>query len=301
MHKYSALIALVMTTIMLITNHGTEHVHSPELNIKNFDEKHTEYYEGERPYTDGLEFSLTCSDCGEELPLDDDVICETGRIARDDTSLVFRSGEYTAELPVTVNPVRRIAFVGDSITHGVWGTAFPTYVKKALRKNVDVGNFGVSGIAVTGWGGSWNDPDFRYIKQDVFDEVLAFEPDLIFVMLGTNDAGNWDEALKTFDGDYEALLTAFVETGAEVIVLPPMPVTEWNTFALPNEIISDRVMPHEKAVAEKLGLEFYDTNAILTEYTPDGYYTDGVHLSESGKAYFGGIMADKVREIYGIE
>ena len=276
------------------------HVHDFRLAPTEYDWKNTEYYEGGKPFLDGLKLSLVC-DCGESMTAAGEIVCTDEEYTRNDTEMHITCGEYSCILPINVTPVRRIAFVGDSLTQGAYGIAYTVFVKKALKHNVTIGNFGVSGISATGYGGSWDDSDYKYIKQSAFSELVEFQPELILVMLGTNDAFGWERAKDVFEADYEELLTALTETGAKIVVMTTIPVADENAFGIDDRIISDEIVPIEKAVAERVGADVYDTYAIVKENTPEKFYLDGIHQTDSGKEYFAGIVTDKICEIYGYE
>ena len=285
------------------------HVHSYTVTAVTFDEDNTDYREGERPYLVDMEFELRC-ECGDSLPIDAaEVICTDAEIARGDTELHFSytsddGTEYGGVFAVNTKPVYKVVFAGDSITEGGSGSGqvpYTMYVKKKLRHNVSVTNCGISGISVTGYGGIWNDPLYSYKNQNVWNDVVGSKADLIFVMLGTNDAEDWTNAEPSFDADFEELVASFADTGANVVVLPPPPSIDGNAFGVENTLLEEEIVPREKAIAEKLGVGFFDTYALLKESFPEGSYSDGLHFSDNGKKYFAGIIAEKIREMYGIE
>jgi len=88
--------------------------------------------------------------------------------------------------PVTKPGQRRIACVGDSITYGFLvmqrhKNCYPAQLQTMLSDNDVVGNFGVNGRTV-----SSSHPD-AYIKHRHYQNSLNYQPELVFLMLGTND------------------------------------------------------------------------------------------------------------------
>ena len=73
----------------------------------------------------------------------------------------------------------RVACVGDSITQG---SGYPNKLQTLLGSNFTVRNFGVSGSTV-----SLNSIK-PYMKQTAFRKAEDFDPQIVVIMLGTNDA-----------------------------------------------------------------------------------------------------------------
>ena len=73
----------------------------------------------------------------------------------------------------------RVACVGDSITF--W-TQYPNDLWMLLGSNYSVGNFGVGGATIT------VDSGKPYVNESVFQDAKEFKPDIVIIMLGTNDA-----------------------------------------------------------------------------------------------------------------
>ena len=107
-------------------------------------------------------------------------------------------------------PPVRVAMVGDSITAGS-GTklaaldSFPSQLQRMLDPgHWLVGNFGVSGATLLNGG------DKPYQKQALFQDALKFNPDIVVIMLGTNDTKPQNWRLKDqFTADYQDLLAKF--------------------------------------------------------------------------------------------
>ena len=101
-------------------------------------------------------------------------------------------GEAHAAAPI------KIACVGDSLTDGSKSsggkkgdTAYPAWLGRILGSSYDVRNFGAAGDTLlrgTGWS-YWDSAEFRQSKE--------FAPDIVIIMLGTNDSKDayWNETL----------------------------------------------------------------------------------------------------------
>ncbi len=112
--------------------------------------------------------------------------------------------------PVNVEAFKgkiKLACVGDSITQGVGaagGQSWPDQIQKLLGEKWEVKNFGVSGSTLLNTG------DKPYQKEGAFKKALEFTPDVVVIILGTNDTKPQNWAHKdTFTADYQDLIGKF--------------------------------------------------------------------------------------------
>ena len=302
-----AALAFAAASLVACARDADTHTHSFTPTLVGITENHTEYIEGESPYIDGLTAEMRC-DCGQTDPLYDPLTCSDEPLTRNDTSVAVHCGNIEIKLPVSVKRVWRIAFAGDSLTAGIGDRReyqYATYVKKALRKQADVGSFGVSGISVTGYGGLFGDPQMNYRNQQVCADCVEFSPDVLFIMLGTNDAAAWEQAGGVFDGEYRALIDGFREALPEctlVAVLPP-PTADGNAFLIPNDVIENEVIPAEREIAEDMGIEIFDLNAavLAADGGIEAITADGVHFTIDGAEFIAEAMLERFVELTGIE
>ncbi len=194
----------------------------------------------------------------------------------------------------------RIATVGDSITYGhAWhDQSYPSYLATELGGNYSVGNFGLNGASVTGYGGS----GLKYAEQSEFDNSIAFDPNVIVIMLGANDANGWANAAASYESELRALIAAYRSAcpDAEILLVTSAPTLDGNGFGIPNDVIKDSVNPIQRAVAGDLGLTLVDLREQM-ENADGGYAAffrdDGVHLSEAGAQFVSDVIADAVRAL----
>jgi lysophospholipase L1-like esterase len=165
----------------------------------------------------------------------------------------------------------RVACVGDSITEG---SGYPVYLQAMLGDNYEVGNFGVSGSTVL------LNSDTPYMKQSAFQEAKAFQPSIVVIMLGTNDAHEPTyESIENFQADYKKLISAYqaLESNPQIWLVVPPPIFE-NELSETN--LEQGVIPQIEQVANELDLPTIDVNTVLINY-PE-YFGDGVHPSSEG-------------------
>ena len=167
----------------------------------------------------------------------------------------------------------RVACVGDSITEG---SGYPDDLQIMLGANYDVGNFGVSGSAVL------LSSERPYMKQTACQNSKIFQPSIVIIMLGTNDAHSTTcESIGNFSADYKKLISEYqaLTSNPEIWLVKPPPILE-NDLELNDTNLKQDVIPQIEQVANELQLPIIDVNAILTNY-PE-YFMDGVHLSSEG-------------------
>ena len=250
----------------------------------------------------GMEVSLHCSDCDEWVVAEDFKVTDGGFLPLEKESVTISAGGLTLDYPIKVKEELHIACVGDSLTKGhMWpNESYPTYLSKKVSSSFKVGNFGENGISVTGYGGSWNDPNMKYSKQHFYADSIAFEPDIFAFMLGTNDATGWANAEESFEDEYHALLDSYIEAlpFAKFIMMVSPPTKDGNQFGIPNDVIRDYVNPIQRELAEEYGFEVLDLREEFeaTENYESLYLrpnNDGVHFTKAAADY----VASRVWEI----
>src|ERR1700743_1835841 len=101
----------------------------------------------------------------------------------------------------------KVACVGNSITFGYGlkpGEAYPTILQQLLGDKYEVSNFGISSRTLLRKG------DKPYWNEAKYKEVLALNPDIVIIKLGTNDPKpqNW-QYKDDFVKDYEDFIESF--------------------------------------------------------------------------------------------
>ena len=167
----------------------------------------------------------------------------------------------------------RVACVGDSITEG---TFYPANLQALLGDNYTVGNFGVGASTVL------LETHKPYMNQPAFQNAKSFHPNIVIIMLGTNDA--WPAyyaQLEEFVGDYKTLVNEFqaLKPKPEVWLVKPPPVFN-DSLGPSNANLVEGVIPRIEQVADELQLPVIDVYAVLIDH-PD-YFSDGVHPTSEG-------------------
>jgi lysophospholipase L1-like esterase len=176
-----------------------------------------------------------------------------------------------------------VACVGDSITEG---SGYPENLQIMLGDNYKVGNFGVSGSTVL------QNSDIPYMNQAAFWRAIAFQPSIVVVMLGTNDAKESSYgSVENFQSDYKELIKEYetLESKPKICLVKPPPIFE-NDLNLSNANLEQNIIPSIECIANELDLLTIDINTALTDY-PE-YFMDGVHPSSDGAM----LIASKINQ-----
>lgn len=175
-----------------------------------------------------------------------------------------------------------VACVGDSITQGVGterGQAWPAQAQKTLGEKWQVQNFGLSGTTLMNSG---NKP---YQKSKQFKAALSSNPDIVVIMLGTNDTkpANWRNSAKDYEIDYRDLISDFEKLPSKpqiYLCLPPY-IAKKGRWGINNEDTLAQI-PIIKKIAKDLKLEVIDVYAALEGQ--DDLIPDTVHPNTGGAA-----------------
>jgi len=161
-----------------------------------------------------------------------------------------------------VHGQRRLACVGDSITQGVGaekGQSYPQQLQRMLGEQWRVGNFGVSGRTLLKKG------DFPYWAEAAYRDAMAFKPDVVVIMLGTNDSKpqNWSHEAE-FVGNYRELVTSFLQLPSHprVFVCRPCPVPEPGNWGINETVVREQIRRLDE-LARELKLPVIDMHAAL--------------------------------------
>lgn len=182
--------------------------------------------------------------------------------------------------------ITRVAFVGDSITAGGYWKTASTYFGNAFEYD----GFGVSGSTAYAAGLDGNPPKpLAYVDQPAYKKSLSYNPDVVVIMLGTNDSKSMNaDRIKEDGGEqYKADVTAMVEAYQALadhpqvfIALPPVSYRP-EAGGISNVNIETLIIPLLESVAEATGAIVIDTHAASANASEA--FPDGVHPNDAGK------------------
>ena len=195
---------------------------------------------------------------------------------------------------------RWIACIGDSITFGagVMKTrkkdAWPFVWNRLAGHDFQILNYGVSGATLQKEG------DFPYHKVGFLKRLYQAQPELILIMLGTNDAKpyNWNE--RRFLYEYEAMVRDLQDAPWPhrlVLMVPPKAFPEEKTGIVGYDIedgpIRDTIRAAAYSLGEKYSLQVIDLYALTRDHP--GYFDDGVHPGPEGNRAIARYLAQEIR------
>ncbi len=163
----------------------------------------------------------------------------------------------------------RVACVGDSITQG---SGYPAALGKLLGADYEVKNFGVSGATLLRAG------DKPYVQQGKWTEAKEFQPDIVLLMLGTNDTKPKNYAhIANAAADLGAMIDELNALASQprIILCKPVPVIGAGNFGIDNMRLNEGVLPVIHQVATERKLPIVDMNAALQG--KDEMFKDRVH------------------------
>ena len=187
------------------------------------------------------------------------------------------------KLPAPAPDAVRVACIGDSITdgHGIDlrdVNGYPAQMQKMLGNGYNVRNFGISARTLM------NSGDLPYMNEGLWHDALAFQPDVVVIMLGTNDSKeyNWVHK-KDFEGDLQKMLRALkaLPTQPKIYLCKPVPALK-DSWTISESVITGEIVPLlEKAVKKEKLEGIIDLHAAL-EGHPEMMQEDGIHPNASG-------------------
>ena len=201
-----------------------------------------------------------------------------------------------------------LVFQGDSITdagrdkrnYHHMGNGYPKYASELLM-------------------GSCSDVSFAFINQGIsgnrtsqlfdrfYTDALAFEPDVISILIGINDiwhrygGGRVATTDLQIETNYRAILERIRrESKAKIVMLSPYLLDCDDKDAMREDLKT--VLPIVRRLAEEFAdvyipLDEHFAEALKTQPEPKYYSPDGVHPNANGAAFIGKLYAEAVKPL----
>jgi lysophospholipase L1-like esterase len=187
-------------------------------------------------------------------------------------------------LPSPAYPLVKIACIGDSITYGSGlpdpkTQSYPAVLGSLLGDGFDVRNYGVSGTTMLHRG------DYPYWDTSAFTESTAWDPDIVIIMLGTNDSKpqNWQYG-DEFIRNYREMIQhyASLPSAPAVFICTTCPVYGNGNYGISPTVVQDAIVPRVWVLGDLAGVPVIDVFTALSGLPED--FPDNVHPNVDGAA-----------------
>lgn len=155
-----------------------------------------------------------------------------------------------------------------------------------------------------------NKGDYPYMNEMAWQDALAFRPDIVIIKLGTNDSKpeNWQYG-SDFQKDLEQMILTLrpdlaqlnkgkkakvrIDAKPEIFLCTPIPAFK-PTWNISDEVITNKIIPIQQAVAKKYGLHVIDLHTL---YANDGdkMLDDGIHPDTKGAQRMAEIIVNELK------
>ncbi len=198
----------------------------------------------------------------------------------------------------------RIACCGDSITFGTCAAAetsggytyakenffYPNLMQKLYGTDAVVGNFGYPGSAL---GSGYN----KYYCSGVYNAMTEFDPDVILLALGTNNASGMPGSKDAFLSYYRGMLGDMHKRFPEAKIIMTTALYRWDKEERTQQV-EQYIIPLQKQLADEYDyITLYDA---YNEYKPYGttqYYKDKLHPNNLGYQKLAEVMKKGVDQV----
>lgn len=175
----------------------------------------------------------------------------------------------------------RVACIGDSITWGFtllnpWRQSYPALLQEKLGPGYEVRNFGYNDAAAR------FDADTPYVSKRAYRESLAWNPDIVLLMLGTNDTKPWNWNPGIFREDYLRLVKSYLALPSHPRVVLVAPIRIFRVLpvmALRPDVLEEGVRPAIRDIAAQLHLQLVD---LCDLFDSARFCRDGIHPQREG-------------------
>ena len=206
----------------------------------------------------------------------------------------------------------RVACVGDSITYGVnlsgagtaTGQTYPGVLAGLLGSGYNVQNYGYPGLSLMSLSGGNPGSHPAYTSTSQYTSSINFNPNIVIIMLGTNDASfapnagqTWAQTYESlYISQYKSLIQAYQACPAHptVYVMSCVRVTGTNQYGIDPTVTNTVIQKDDYTIATQANVSLIDAWTVSSPLGVD--YQDGVHptapLDQAiGQAVFSSITA----------
>lgn len=200
----------------------------------------------------------------------------------------------------------KVACVGDSITYGEHivnrkYSCYPAQLRRMLGNGWNVRNFGVSGSTVS------DESESSYRQTESYRESLEYEPDIVILMIGTNDTKpqNWKN-IEFFQKQYQDLLESYLvlKSKPEIYVCTPASAyfpenqdMEKYAYHIRPEFLEDEISVI-RGTAGHFKLQVIDIHKLTAGHR-EWFQQDGIHPLRTGAKAIAETVKDTLKQNMG--
>lgn len=187
----------------------------------------------------------------------------------------------------------RILCFGDSITEGIGACpmdsmSYPAQLQRMLGKGYRVLNMGVSGITLQKEG------DYPYCKDLRYEQSFSCRPDVVILMIGTNDSKVQNRDRERFHAELRAVTARFLALNSHLRVIIASCCAAFSDIdTINDEFLRVDLRSAQRDVAAGFGLRFAD----VYEYTKNHpeWFCDSIHPANAGYEQIARFFCDIIR------
>lgn len=211
----------------------------------------------------------------------------TGAYSNCSVTALDINGNPTVFAPSEIKKIK-VATVGDSITYGAGAyneqnkidasLTYPARLSEMLGSGVELRNFGIAGRkAMKGADCFMNEPEYK--------ASLEYKPDIVYVMLGTNDIKTvfWagSDIGDKYKADYTELIESYKKANPNVkIFLMTSPYLYVTDPSMPGSRVEEELVPLQHEIAKATDCTLIDVFTATTG-KPE-MFPDKIHPSADG-------------------
>ncbi len=192
---------------------------------------------------------------------------------------------------LSAQPIR-VACVGDSITYGLRiidrkSLSYPKRLQELLGEDYKVENFGANSATA---GKKGNRP---YTEKSIYTKSLAYEPDIVLLLLGTNDSKkqNWRGA--------ESYMQDLLDIARSYASLPSSPrvflLTPPKAFSGYLSINDAHIQQEANAIFLQELYPVIDLRLAFCQHR-EWISSDGIHPNAEGASAIAALVAEQLQE-----
>ncbi len=194
-------------------------------------------------------------------------------------------------LPSPKQGAKRVACIGNSITHGSGidmqeQKGYPAQLQQLLGRNYVVKNYGVGARCMM------STSDHPYMQEQAWRDAKALLPDIVVIKLGTNDSKDYQWNQQQYERDYQAMIDTLKALPSHPAIYLCTPIRAFrDKWGITETVIANGVIPSIQKMAQKNGLTVIDLHSLLTD--PADMTADMIHPNDKGARK----MAEAIRNV----